>query len=226
MALVHDEDDALVANALEVSLREAAVVIVDVAHLLDGGHYERVGVIVTLELRPEHVCVFGRLHAHRVIREVAVLVERLRAQLDSVHEEDHLVSVVRVGDELGTLEARHRLSRAGGVPHVASPCAFLVPPRLPHPVGDGRGSVVLVAAHDLERSILVVGNRVEAYELVGHGDGEQVSHHVVPVINGLVVEVCPVEAVEREVPRGAGVGEVDSLCGLHSHEYLHEREQS
>lgn len=74
--------------------RSVAVVIVDVAHLLDGGHYERIGGDITLELRPEHVCVLGRLNTHRVIREVAILVKRLSAQLDSVYKKDHLVRIV------------------------------------------------------------------------------------------------------------------------------------
>ncbi len=60
---------------------------------------------------------------------------------------------------------------------------------------------------------------------MGHGDGEEIPHHIPPVIERLVVEVCPVEAEERKVTRSSWVREVDGLVRVHGHEHLHEREE-
>ena len=93
--------DPLGGQAIEFRLGDPALAGLHVAHLLDRGHDEAVLGVVARELRLQHLRVLGPLHVIGVIGECAVLGERLRAQLDAVHEEDHLVGVVRVGYELG-----------------------------------------------------------------------------------------------------------------------------
>ena len=60
---------------------------------------------------------------------------------------------------------------------------------------------------------------------MSHRDGEQVARHVLPVVDGFVVEVGPVEVVCLEVSVRAGVGEVDRLVRVHGHEHLDQGEE-
>ena len=102
----------------------------------------------------------------------------------------------------------------------------LVPIDLRHAIGDATGREVLVAAHDLQNAVGVVGHGVVADELVRHGNAQQQLHHIEPVVHRFVVEVRPMELeflVERAVR--ARIGEVLRLLRRHGHEYLHEREQ-
>ena len=94
MAFVHDEDDVLLAHALQVGCGHATVVLVDVAHLLDGGHNQRICRVIALEAGAQHIGVLRSLNRGRVIGEVAILVERLGAQLDAIHQKHHLVGVL------------------------------------------------------------------------------------------------------------------------------------
>lgn len=80
VTFVHDEDDVLLAHALQIGFGHATVPLVDVAHLLDGGRDQRVGRIIALEAEAQHVRVLRGLNRGRVSGEVAVLVERLNAQ--------------------------------------------------------------------------------------------------------------------------------------------------
>ena len=173
MTLIHDEDDALAVYDLDVVRGDAIVLAVYAAHLLDGGDNKGVGRVDARQPALEHLRVLGLLDVLRLLREAAVLLERLRAQFYAVHEEDHLVGILGVGDELGGLEAGHRLARPGGVPDIATVAAALAPPGLRHLVRYGVGGVVLIAAHDLEGTVGAVGDGVEANELVRHGDAEQ-----------------------------------------------------
>ena len=95
------------------------------------------------------------------------------------------------------------------------------------PVRDGVGGVVLVAPHDLEDAVGVIGHGVEADELVGHGDGEEGRSDPLPMVDGFVVEVGPMEVVVRiEDAVGSRVREVPGLFGLHGHEDLDEGEDA
>ena len=52
--------------------------------------------------------VFHALHVIGIIRKRPVFQQRLRAQFDTVHEEDHLVGIfLRASDELRSLKASH-----------------------------------------------------------------------------------------------------------------------
>ena len=95
VALVQDENDALLGHAVELGLGDAALDEFDVAHLLDGGDDEGVlGVVAFHQLVPQNVGVLGCLYVVIVVSEGAVLLERLRAELYSVHEEHDLVGVL------------------------------------------------------------------------------------------------------------------------------------
>jgi len=100
---------------------------------------------------------------------------------------------------------------------------FLVPVDAGDFVGDAVGCIVLVAAHDFENTIGIVGDGVEAYELVVHGDGEEVFYDVSPVVAWFIFEVCPVEVVVFvEFTVWAGVGEIDGFFWGHGYEDLNE----
>ena len=238
VTLVDDEHDPFGGQAVEFRLGDSALAGLHVAHLLDRGHDEAVLGVVARELR-QHLRVLGPLHVVGVVCERAVLGERLRTQLDAVHEKDHLVGVVRVGYELGRFEARHGLAGAGGMPYVTAGAprgaalGSLVPFAPAHLVGYGGGCVVLVAAHDFQAAVRAVSHGVEANELVRHWNGKQRGGEAFPFVgsgfiaraDGLVVEVLPVEEEVRVERARARVGEIARLVGGHPHEDLRQAEK-
>ena len=240
VTLVDDEHDPLGGQTVELRLGDPALAGFHVAHFLDGGHDEAVLRVVARELRLQHLSVLGSLHVVGIVGERAVLGERLRAQLDAVHQKDHLVGVVRVGYELGRFEARHGLAGAGGMPYVAAGTSrgtalgSLVPFASAHLVGYGGGRVILVASHDLQAAVRAVGHGIEADELVRHGDGEHRGGESLPFVgsgfvaraDGLVVEVLPVKIEVRVERARTRVGKVQRFIGSHSHEDLDQAEES
>ena len=85
----------------------------------------------------------------------------------------------------------------------------------------------MVATHDLERVVLGIGDCVKADQGVGHRDIEELGYDLLPVVNRLIVKVCPVEIeclVEFSI--GAGIGEVHGFFRFHSHENLNQREDA
>lgn len=226
--LVHDENDALLIDLPDVRRAERAV-LADAAHLLNGRDDERVRSVVTLELRRQHRRILRLLH--RLIRpgKIAVLVERLHAQLDAVCEEDHLVRIPRRRDELRRLEARHRLAGARRMPDIPAPGLLHIPPAAPfrHLSGDAARRVILVAPHHLQDAVLPVRHGVEADELMRHGDGQQRLRDAVVFVDGHVVCIRPVEIeILIEFPVRSGVGEIHRLLRIHRHEDLHQREKT
>ena len=154
MALVNDKYDTLAGQAVELGLGDSGLAGLQVAHFLDRGDDKAILGVVAGELGLEDLRVLSALHVVGVVGEGAILRERLRAQLNAIHEEHDLVGIMRVGDKLGRFKAGHGFAGAGGVPDVAAGAAgrAAVPRLIPFAsadlVRDGRGGVVLVAAHD------------------------------------------------------------------------------
>ena len=229
MALVHDEHDALLANRLQVA--RAHGILVDVSHLLNGRDNECVGRVAAFQLRLQDIGALRGLNCLGIVGEGTVLLERLRSQLYAIDQEHHFVGILRIGDELGALEAGHGLAAACGMPDEAA-LEALGPPQLiaidhRHAIGDAAGRVVLVAAHHLQHAVGIVGHGVIADKLVRHGDTQQMLDDLTPLIDGVVVKVGPMKLelfVEDAI--GAGISEVLRLLGVHGDEYLHQREQS
>ena len=154
MTLVNDKYNTHAGQAVELGLGDPCLTRLQVAHLLDRGDDKAILGVVTSELGLEDLRVLSALHVVGVVGEGAVLRERLRAQLDTVHEEHDLVGIMGVGDKLGRFKARHSFTGAGGVPDIAAGTTGraavprLVPFASANLVRDGRGGIVLVASHD------------------------------------------------------------------------------
>ena len=152
MAFVDNEYDAFAGELLHFLFGDMPLARFDVAHFLDGGDDERVFGVDACQFRFEHIRVFRALHIIGIIRERPVFQQRLRAQFDTVHEEDHLVGIFRASDELRSLEAGHGFARASGVPHIAAWASRstawhrLIPFAGAYTVGNGVHRLVLVAA--------------------------------------------------------------------------------
>ncbi|MNN82934.1 hypothetical protein D3C81_1999260 [compost metagenome] len=80
---------------------QAIGVVRDPAHLLDGRDDQSVRGRGALQRLDKHAGVLGGLNLVAVTGKVPVGLQRLRAQLDPVQQEHHLVGVLGVGDELG-----------------------------------------------------------------------------------------------------------------------------
>ena len=113
------------------------------------------------------------------------------------------------------------------MPNIAAERIFICP--APH--GDAAGNPgsckILVAAHHFQDAVCVIGHGVKANQLMGHGNGKQVLHNLLPVVQVLVVEIGPVKVevlVEDSV--GAGVGEIHRFIRLHGNENLNQRKQA
>ena len=154
VALINDKYDTLAGQAVELGLGDSRLTGLQVAHLLDRGNDKAILGVVTGELGLEDLRVLSALHVVGVVGEGAILRERLRAQLDAIHEEHDLVGIMRVGDKLSRFKAGHGFAGAGGVPDIAARATWratvpwLIPFASADLVRDGRGGVVLVAAHD------------------------------------------------------------------------------
>ncbi len=227
VALINDEHDTLGAHSFEIVRFQPVLLILESAHLLDRTHNERIGGIAALEFLHQHTRVFRGLHLVDVSGEVAVVLQRLCTKLDAVEQENHLVCIFGIGDELGRLEARHRLARSGGVPDVAAETVRVFPIRLRHFVGNGVSGVILITAHHFQHAVRLIRHRVKANELVCHRDGKQAGGEALPIVDWLVVEVRPVEGVVFvEFSIRPGIGEVKRLGWLHRYEDLNERKEA
>lgn len=69
--------------------------------------------------------------------------------------------------------------------------------------------VVLVTAHDFKDAVRVVWHGIKANKLMCHGYGGQLFCHFFPVVDRLVVGICPVEVeVGVKLAIYAGVGKI------------------
>ena len=123
VALVNDKYDALAGQAVELGLGDSRPTGLQIAHLLDRGDDKAILRVVAGKLGLEDLRVLSALHVVGIVGEGAILRERLRAQLDAIHEEHDLVGIVRVGDKLGRFEAGHCFAGTCGVPDVTAGAA-------------------------------------------------------------------------------------------------------
>ena len=223
VALVEDEDHALVAQRFELFLvgRLAffllllvalAVFVQREAELLDGGDDDLVGVVVGEQAADEGAGVGVFLDA--AFLEPVELLAGLAVEVLAVDDEEALVDVGVVLEQRGGLEGGERLAAAGGVPDVAV-AAVLV-----DAVDDGLDGVDLVRPH--HQQLLLAGDEhhVAADHLAERAFGEERVGEVVEVGDLLVVlggELVDGQkalvGVEAEVA-GVVVGEVPGIaCG-------------
>ena len=113
------------------------------------------------------------------------------------------------------------------MPDVTAELIFVAPAAQADTAGYLRGSIVLVTTHDLQNTVGIISNSIEANELVCHGNGQQPLCNVFPVVQRFIVDICPVEIVILIEPSiRAGIGEVHRFIRLHSNKDLHQRKQT
>ena len=150
----------LAVNLVNVRLYDLLLAHPDVIQLVDGSNNKAVGIVVTFELSHENRRIVSVLNSLTLTGKATVLVEALRAKLYTVHDEDNLyIGEVRLY-QLGSLERRHSLSRAGGVPDISATLSEDIPLRIPHLVADGTHGIVLIRAQHLQRPVFIVGNGI------------------------------------------------------------------
>src|SRR5690606_2609164 len=182
VALVEDDDDALVAEgfeefavglaALPLALAVAPAVFVErEAELLDGGDDDFVGLVVGEQAADERGGVGVGLDA--AFLKAVELVARLAIEILAVHDVETLVDGWIVAEERGGLEGRARLAAARGVPDVAVAAALL------DAVDDGLDGVDLIRAHHEELLLALDEHHVAAdhaaeVALLEKGVGEEI----------------------------------------------------
>ena len=228
VALVHDKNQPLCVDQRNVvGVQLVLCIILDIAHLLDGSHDERIGRRSTFQLVHKNIRVLGSLHLLVFLCKVAVFFQALSAQLDSVHQKNHFVRILGRCNQLSGLERSHGLAGTCGVPDVAAALLVILPFRLGNGIRNFAGSVVLIAAHHLQNAIGTIGNGIKAHQHMRHRDRQKCRCNVFPVVHRLVVEVRPMEIVAGvELSFRAGIGKVDRFFRVHGHKNLHQREQS
>jgi len=152
---------------------QAIGIAVDVAHFLDRGNDQGICRISAFQFGNQHAGVLGSLNAFVLFGEVPVFPQRLGAKLDPVHQKQHLVGIPGIGNQLRRLETCHGFAGAGGMPDIAAPSVVTMPIQLGDAIRNSVGRVILVAAHHLQHAVGIIGHRIEADQLVGHGNRKQ-----------------------------------------------------
>ena len=100
---------------------------------------------------------------------------------------------------------------------------------LAYHLGDGIGSIKLVAAHDLKCPIArisasgLIGHCVKAYQLMCHRNGEQRFDHFTPISDRLIVEISPLEVeLAAKGTIRTGIGKVQGLIRCHRDKNLNQ----
>ena len=91
------------------------------------------------------------------------------------------------------------------MPDVAAHLIPISPSAHSNTAGNTRSRIILIAAHNLQNTVGIVGNGIEADQLVCHRDGKQILCNVLPVVQRLIVGICPVKVkifVELSVRTG------------------------
>ena len=226
MGFIHNKNNSLPSNRFQIPGFQSRI-LRHVAHLLDRCDNQRVCRIRAFQFSNQYPGVFRRLNILIVICKTPIFLQGLGAQLNSVHQKNHLVRIAGIRNQLCRLEAGHGFTGAGGVPHVSTQLILLSPLGLPHCVGNPIRRVHLIAPHHLQHPIGIVRNRIEPDHLMCHRDGQERAHNLIPVINRLVIKVRPMEIKRRiESAVRSRIGEVQRFFGSHSHKNLYQRKQS
>ena len=228
VALVYDKNDPLCVDDRNIiGIQSGFGFLIDVAHFLDGSDDERVRRGIAFQFSHQHIRVFGGLYLLIFSGEIAVLLQALSAQLDSVHQKNHFVRILGRCNQLSGLKRSHGLAGTCGVPDVAAALLVILPFRLGNGIRNFAGSVVLITAHHLQNAIGTIGHSIKAYQHMRHRNGQKCRCNVFPVVHRLVIEVRPMEIVAGvELSFRAGIGKVDRFFRVHGHKNLHQREQS
>ena len=92
-------------------------------------------------------------------------------------------------------------------------------------IADGTRCIVLIATEYFQHAISPVSYGVEADHAVRHWNGEEHRCNLFPVIDRLIVGVCPMEVIvsiePATLPR---IGKVKRFFRVHRHKDLHQRE--
>ena len=113
------------------------------------------------------------------------------------------------------------------MPNVTTPVFVSVPVRVMGHVADLVSGIILVRAKHFQRLVLIVSNGVIAYQLVSHGNVQQLSGYASPVMDLHIIEVSPMKLeLIQETVFTAWIGKVQSLLRCHRHEYLYHREDT
>ena len=162
-----------------------------------------------------------------IVSKPAIIQQRLRAKFNSVHQEYNLVGILGSCNQLSRFEAGQCFSGTGGVPDVAAHLILISPATHGNAACNTRSRIILIAAHNLQNAVSIIGNGIETDQLVRHRDGKQILCNVLPVVQRLVVGVRPVEVkVFVELSVRAGVGKIDCFIRLHGNKNLHKGKQS
>ena len=87
--------------------------------------------------------------------------------------------------------------------------------------------IVLIAAHNLQYTIRIIGHRIEADHLMCHRNRQQPLDDLLPVIDRIIIQICPVEIEVRIEPSiWSRICEIQRLLRIHRDEYLHQGEQA
>ncbi|MPM55060.1 hypothetical protein SDC9_101845 [bioreactor metagenome] len=151
----------------------------------------------------------------------------MRAELNSIHQEDYLVRILGTGDQLRRLETGHGFAGAGGMPDVAAKLIGIFPFCFCNLIRNRVGGIVLIAAHHLKNAVRIVGDGIKSDKLVGHGNGKQFFRNILPVIQRFVVEVSPMKVkILIELAVRTGIGEIECFRRLHGDKDLNQRKET
>ena len=194
VALINDKDKALLLHLFQVfGAHLAGSILFDIAHLLDGRDDQRILRISTLQFGNERNGILCLLHIICIVCKGAVFFQRLCAELNPVHQEHDLVRILGIGDQLRRFKRSHGFTRARRMPHISTELIPFCPVVLCYTVGNLVGGIILVAPHDLQYAIRIIRYGVEADQLMCHRNGQKPLHNLFPVVNRIIVQVCPME---------------------------------
>ena len=113
------------------------------------------------------------------------------------------------------------------MPDIAAILIFIRPTPHGNTAGNAGSRIVLVATHDFQNTVGIVGHCIKTNQLVRHRDGEQILRNVLPVVQRLIVGISPMK-VEILVKHSvwAGISKINCLIRLHGNENLHQGEQT
>ena len=234
VALVEDEDDALVAERLQLLLVGELVVLFPLlvaftvfiereAELLNGSDDDLVRVVVGEQAADKSAGVSVFLDA--AFLEAVELLAGLAVEVFAVHNEEAFFNIGIVLQERGRLERSERLAAAGSVPDVAV-AAVLV-----DAVHDGLDRIDLIRAHHHE--VLLAGDEhhvaanhlgKRAFHQEGLGEALEVGDLLVVLCGELINGQEALVGIEGEVA-GVVVGEIPGVAAVANDEQLEEAEE-
>ena len=173
MSFINDKYNPFILNQFDV-VRIEAIFFFHTAHFLNRCDNQRVCGIIAPQFCYENIRVFCSLHRVCIVGKPAIVQQGLRAKFNSVHQEYNLVGILGSCNQLSRFEAGQCFSGTGGVPDVAAHLIPISPSAHSNAAGNTRSRIILIAAHNLQNTVGIVGNGIEADQLVCHRDGKQI----------------------------------------------------